>query len=213
MWKEDEHVARCPDCGVELVPLHQLPPSAETLLEREAELHQIPLELQKRSVFDLSRGRGLMVVIAVLGLAGFFQPWFIMEKPETLVLSGFKIARFFAGWLWAGAVGWFILIPLVLSRRTIADLRGVRIICAFFASLTLGEILVLANSSPTSKVRVPVEFGWSYGLFWSALASIFGIIVAMKLGGSLPRRADPEMPESKRGSAKLVRRSRYETLH
>lgn len=213
MWEERENVVRCPECDVALVPLHQLPPSPETVLEREAAILQNPPEWQRRGLYDFGRGRGLLPLIALMGLAGFFQPWFVLSKPETLVLSGFQIARFYAGWLWAGAVGWFIVIPLVLSRRTIADLRGIRVISAFFASLTLGEILVLSNASPSSKVRVPVEFGWSYGLFWSALASIFGVIVAIRLGGSLPRRTNPERPEAKLRSVKAVRRSPNETLH
>jgi hypothetical protein len=213
MWQSDENVEKCPHCDVKLVPLHQLPPSAETLLEREAELQQVPLEWQKRSWFDLRRGRGLLILIAVLGLVGFFRPWFILRKPELVELSGYTIARHFAGWVWAGAVGWFVLIALVLTRRTIAGLRGVRVITAFFASLTLAEILVLANVSPTSKLRVPVEFGWTYGLWWSALASTFGVIVAIGLGGALPRRTDNQENEPSKDPARIVRRSRHETLH
>lgn len=213
MWQRDENVEKCPHCDVDLVPLHQLPASAETLLEQEAELEGIPPEFRKRSWFDLSRGRGLLLAIAILGLAGFFQPWFVLSKPETIELSGFRIARHFAGWVWAGAVGWFILIALVLTRRTIAGLRGVRVISAFFASLTLAEILVLANVSPTSKVRVPIEFGWAYGLWWSALASSFGFIVAVSLGGALPRRTDPKENAPKDDSLRVPERSRHETLH
>jgi hypothetical protein len=212
MWKEDENVAKCPDCDVALVPLHQLPPSAETILEREAELERTPPEWKRRAFFDMTRGRGWLLLFCLLGLAGFFQPWFVLYKPEEVVLSGFRIARYFAGWVWAGAVGWFILIPLVLTRRTIADLRGIRAICAFFASLTLGEILVLANVSPTSKLQIPIEFVSTYGLWWSATASAFATIISLTLGGSLPKREDPQSPESQRGT-RVVRRSRHETLH
>jgi hypothetical protein len=213
MWKEDENVQKCPDCDVGLVPLHQLPPSAETQLEREAEMMQTPPELKKMPLWDLSRGRGLLLLFAVLGLVGFFQPWFILQKPETLVLSGFRIARYFAGWVWGGAVGWFILIALLVTRRTIASLRGVRAICVFFASLTLGEILVLANVSPTSKVNVPIEFGWAYGLWWSALVSGLGTIVALGLGGAIPPRADPSQEKRGPASNRVVQSSRRETLH
>jgi magnesium-transporting ATPase (P-type) len=213
MWKEDENVERCPDCDVGLVPLHQMPPSAETLLEQEAELNQTPPEWRKRSFFDLGRGRGLLIGLALIGLAGFFQPWFILKKPEIVILSGFRIARFFAGWVWAGAIGWFVLIALLLTRRSIASLRGVRAISVFFASLTLCEILVLANVSPTSKIRVPIEFGWAYGLWWSALVSALGAIVAMGLGGALPPRDDPKSQKAPDSGSRVVRRSHHETLH
>lgn len=197
MWSEDEGVTRCPDCGVDLLPLHEMPPSAESRLEREAEVERIPEEFRKRGWFDPGRGRGLLVLLALLGLFGFFQPWFVLRKPDELVLSGYLIARHFAGWVWAGAVGWFILIPLVITRRTIASMHGVRAVCVFFASMTAGEILVLANVSPTSKVHVPIDFGWAWGLFFSALVSIFGTIVALGFGGPLLRRTDQEDAGSK----------------
>jgi hypothetical protein len=213
MWQSDENVEKCPHCDVQLVPLHQLPPSAETILEQEAELEGTPPELRQRSWFDLSRGRGLVILIAIFGLVGFFQPWFILRKPELVALSGYHIARHFAGWVWAGAVGWFILIAVVVTRRTIAGLRGVRVISAFFASLTLAEILILANVTPTSKVRVPIEFGWSYGLWWSALASSFGFLAAIGLGGALPRRADPKENDHATRSDRVAARPPSETLH
>jgi hypothetical protein len=223
MWSDDEGVTHCPDCDVDLLPLHELPPSAETVLEREAELAQVPEEWRKRSLFDLRRGRGGLLLLAMLGLFGFFQPWFVLRKPDELVLSGFLIARHFAGWVWAGAIGWFILIPLVLSRRSIVTMRGVRAVCALFASLTAGEILVLANVSPTSKVHVPIEFGWAWGLFFSASVSIIGTIVALGFGGSLPQRIDEsdvgQVPTKGRTPAAMpqamtpAKRSRRETLH
>lgn len=216
MWSDEEGVLRCPDCDVQLLPLHELPPSAETVLEREAELERTPTEFRQLSWFDLGRGRGLLVLLALLGLFGFFQPWFELRKPDEVVLSGFRIARHFAGWVWAGAIGWFILIPLVLSRRTIASMRGIRAICAFFASLSAGEIIVLASVSPTSKVHVPIEFGWQWGLVFSAGVSVVGTIVALRLGGPLPTTATavPPSPGGQRGQTHgSAQRRRHETLH
>jgi hypothetical protein len=217
MWSDEEGITRCPDCGVDVVALHELPPSAETVLEREAETEAIPEEFRRRSWRDLGRGRGWLIFFALLGLVGFFQPWFVLRKPEEFVLSGFRIARHFAGWVWAGAVAWFVLIPLVASRRTIASLRGVRAVCAFFASLTAGEILVLVNVSPTSKVHVPIEFGWCWGLFFSAAASVLATIVALNLGGALPRREDQKKKSLSLGigpkSERAARGDKRETLH
>lgn len=227
MWSDDEGVSHCPDCDVDLLPLHEMPPSAEAQLEREAELERTPEEHRKRGLFELGRGRGLLVLLALLGLLGFFQPWFVIKKPEDVILSGYLIARHFAGWVWGGAVGWFILIPLVITRRSIASMRGVRAICAFFASLSAGEILILANVSPTSKVHVPIEFGWTWGLFFSATVSIFGTIVALGFGGPLPHRTDQtksggDLPSSgdRKPRAKTepektasMNRPKHETLH
>jgi hypothetical protein len=220
MWSDDEGVTRCPECGVDLLPLHELPPSAETVLEREAEREEVPEAWRKRPLFDLGRGRGWLVLLALLGIVGFFQPWFVLRKPDEIILSGFRIARHFAGWVWAGVIGWFILIPVVVTRRSIASMRSVRAVCALFASLTAGEILILANVTPTSKVRVPIEFGWTWGLFFSAAVSIFGTIVAISFGGSLPRRTDEEEgqpnrmpPTNLRKGTGHATRPPHETLH
>jgi hypothetical protein len=221
MWSDDEGVTHCPECDVDLLPLHELPPSAETVLEREAELDQIPEEWRRRSLFDVGRGRGWLVLLALLGIVGFFQPWFVLRKPDEIVLSGFRIARHFAGWVWAGVIGWFILIPVVLTRRSIGGMRSVRAVCALFASLTAGEILVLANVTPTSKVRVPIEFGWAWGLFFSATVSIFGTIVALNFGGTLPRRTgeQDEQPNpvpptnARKEDLGQVKHPPHETLH
>jgi hypothetical protein len=217
MWSDEEAVTHCPDCDVDLVPLHALPPSAETVLEREAELEQVPEEFRRRGLFDLGRGRGLLILLALLGLFGFFQPWFVLRKPDEVVLNGFRIARHFAGWVWGGAIGWFILIPLVFTRRTIAGMRGVRGVCVFFTSLSLAEILVLANVSPTSKVHVPIEFGWCWGLFFSAVVSVLGAIVSFNFGGPLPRRKGQQehRNESVASTAgqSADQPTRYETLH
>lgn len=213
MWSAEESVSRCPDCDVDLLPLHQLPPSAETVLEREAELERIPADFRKLAWFDLSRGRGWLLLLAVLGLFGFFQPWVVLRKPDEVVLSGFRIARHFLGWVWAGAIGWFILIPLVASRRTPASMRGVRAICAFFTSLTAGEVLVLLSVSPTSKVHVPIEFGWEWGLFFSATVSVTATVVALRLGvTTASNAAHPRGDGSERDLARVQRR-RHETLH
>src|SRR5688572_31075404 len=63
-----------------------------------------------------------------------FRSWVVLRIPEELTLSGFDLARGRAGWLWGGAVAWFILLPLVWTRRSIAKMRGVRIICCLFAA-------------------------------------------------------------------------------
>jgi hypothetical protein len=225
MWSEEENVVRCPECGVDLLPLHQLPPSAETVLEREADVEQTPEELKRRSLFDFGRGRGWLVLLGLLGLFGFWQPWFMLHKPDEFVLSGFRIARHFAGWVWAGAIGWFILVPLAFTRRTIASMRGVRGVCAVFSSMTMCEIVVLANVSPTSKVHVPIEFGWGWGLFFSAIVSVLGTIAALNFGGPLPRRPEHEdgsrLPPTRasesteaRGATRMsTKPRRSETLH
>src|SRR5690606_29915429 len=122
--------------------MDELPPSLEAL-EEEAIAGEIvhPAERDLPKTY-FGRGRGALLLLSVLGLACFFAPWVVMTRPELASYSGFDLARGRAGWLWGGAVAWFILGPLVYTRRSVARMRGVRIICCLFAAMTLGEVIV-----------------------------------------------------------------------
>jgi hypothetical protein len=132
------------------------------------------------------RGRGPLLVLAALGLGLFFAPWVRIELPEAALRSGYELARGRAGWLWGGATGWLVLLPLVWTRRTIYKLRGVRPIAIAFSAMTLGEIALMVAMPPRARY-VPVEIHWAFGLYGSALVSLLATAVAIVLGGSLPR--------------------------
>jgi hypothetical protein len=132
------------------------------------------------------RGRGLLLALAVLGLVSFFLPWVELTFPEHEFRSGFDLARGRAGWLWGGAVGWFVVVPLVLSRRTIAAMRGVRPVTAVFCVMTLAEVLMLVLVPPTAPRAVPMAFEWAFGLYISGAVSGAGALVALFFGGPLP---------------------------
>jgi len=183
LFTSDEATA-CPDCDVALVPMHQLPPSLDAL-EEDAEQGKLTLpEDQLLPSTYLGRGRGALLVLAVLGLVSFFLPWVELTVPENATYSAFDLARLRAGWLWGGATAWFIMIPLVLTRRTIARMRGVRIVTVMFAAMTLIEVLMLWFLPP-SRSATPLELHFRYGLFLSGAISIAGMLVAMRFGGSL----------------------------
>jgi hypothetical protein len=186
----DDEAERCPVCGVDLKPIADLPPSWEAREEEAAAWEAIPAVDRTLPVMFAGRGRGLLLVIAVLGLATFFAPWIIMTKPDDLVISGYQLARARAGWFWGGAVAWFILIPLVATRRTVFRMRGVRIIAAMFASMTLIEIVTLVANPPQGHRYLPLEYGWGWGLYASALVSAAGVAVAARFGGGLDNFRD-----------------------
>jgi hypothetical protein len=135
---------------------------------------------------------------------GFFMPWVELTFPERELRSGFDLARGRVGWLWGGAVGWFLVVPLVLSRRTIAAMRGVRPIIALFCGLTLGEVLMLVLVPPTAPQAVPMTFEWALGFYLSGATSAVGAVTAIFFGGSLP-----PLP----GSPQPAESSASETLH
>ncbi len=115
---------QCPECGVKLVPMENLPESLDVAAD-ELEAGEIVLPEQRRLPWNyFGRNRGALLLIALLGLGLFFAPWVELRMPEFSVRSGFDLARGRAGWLWGGAAGWLVTLPLVWTRRTIQRLRG-----------------------------------------------------------------------------------------
>jgi hypothetical protein len=183
LYTSDE-ARTCPDCEVALVGMSQLPPSLDAL-EEEAERGALTLpEHQLLPTSYLGSGRGALVALSLLGIAAFFLPWVELQKPESVVYSAFDLARGRAGWLWGGVTAWFVLIPLVLSRRTIARLRGIRVVAVMFAAMTLTEALMLWLIPPRRGLT-PLELHFRYGLFLSGAISLVASLVAARLGGSL----------------------------
>lgn len=182
----------CTVCGVKLVPFESLPPSAEAASEAnehgEAEAPVLP-EDEKLEWNEFGRYRGALLLVGIVGFVLFFMPWVSMEMPESIVRSGFDLARGRAGWLWGGATAWLVLVPLVWSRRTIRSMFGVRPICAVLSLMTLCEVGLLLALPPQGG-RLPVEFHWSWGLYASGVVSLMGAALAMRFGGDLPPLAD-----------------------
>ena len=176
---------QCPECGVKLVPMENLPPSLDMAAD-EHEAGEIVLPEQRPLPWNyFGRNRGALLLIAVLGLVLFFAPWVELRMPEYSVRTGFDLARGRAGWLWGGAAGWLVMLPLVWTRRTIQRLRGVRLVTALFASMTLIEAAMLLSTPPQSTHRMPLEIVWRWGIYASLLTSLAGIAAALRLGGTL----------------------------
>lgn len=174
----------CPDCDVALVGMGQLPPSLDAL-EDEAEQGQLTLpEDQLLPTGYLGRGRGALIALSILGLGAFFLPWVELQKPELAVYSAFDLARGRAGWLWGGVTAWLVMIPLVLTRRTINRMRGVRVVAVMFALMTITEVLMLLLIPPRRGLT-PLELHFRYGLFVSGAISLVAAAVAARFGGSL----------------------------
>jgi hypothetical protein len=122
---------------------------------------------------------------AMLGLGLFFAPWVSLERPDEITLTGHDLASAGAPWIWGGVVGWFILIPLVLSRRSVNQLRGIRVIACFFAALTLGEATLLLLRPPEAHEYFGPGLAYSWGFFASAACAAVGLGLGVRLGGSL----------------------------
>jgi len=178
MFKRGERDA-CVVCGVKLVPFETLPPSADALSEdgvpQEPEMETLPLTY-------LGRGRGLIAALAIVGLVAFFLPWIHLTMPDDTVLSGCSLAQRL-GWMWGAGVAWFILVPTVLSRRTIFQLRGARVAAAFLASVPGLTTVVLLTRPPHGAHGVPVRFTFEPALYATLALSLVACGVALTLGG------------------------------
>ena len=153
----------CPVCGMALVAFEKLPPSQET--HDEFGLPRDPMhELLPWTYLRVGCAEPLAVV-GLLGLCLFFAPWIHQTLPNDYTLSGFFIARR-VGWLWGAGVGWLVLVPTVLSRRTIAQLRGARVAAAFLSAASLVSCGILLLRPPHNPHYQPPTSP-SKGLFWA----------------------------------------------
>jgi hypothetical protein len=169
----------CPVCGVSLVAFEKLPVSDEALSEdgvvRQPEWEPLP-------VTYLRRGRGALALLAVAGLVAFFAPWVDITMPDVVSYSGFEMARRL-GWAWGAGVAWFVLFPMVLTRRSVMKMRGARVAASFLAAVPgLTAALLLAGSQHGSH-GVPLHFSWAWGLFATLALSVVALPFAFFFGG------------------------------
>jgi hypothetical protein len=184
----------CPVCGVVLKGLGELPPSFEERERLAREWEQTTLEDRTLPWRHLGNGKGWLVLCCALGLALFFAPWIVLSRPETLTLSGFDLAHTRGFWFGGGAAAWLVNIPLVLSRRTLNQMMGVRIIATLLAGLTACQAVLLVLLAPTSTL-IPLEYHWGWGFHLSAALSALAAAIASRFGSG-PARALPARPKS-----------------
>jgi hypothetical protein len=181
----------CPHCDLSVVALESLGPSAEALAEMP------PLEQGDETLPWLSTAgqRGAVWLGSALGLGAFFAPWFAIEHPDEVMFSGLDLARGNAPWLWGGAIGYFLIFPLLLSRRTLNDLKRIRVITTTFAIMTACEVFVLWMKPPleSSYFRSGLEFMPAFGA--SGILSLLTAAASTFLGRA---RKGPEGPATPR---------------
>jgi len=106
-----------------------------------------------------------------------------LHLPDETVLSGFDLARGRGTWFFGCAIGWFVLIPLVITRRTVYKMRGVRIIVAMFAALSVVEAGELLLRPPHGNRLVTLSFEWGFGLYATLVLGLIGMVLGARFGG------------------------------
>lgn len=188
----------CPDCGLKLESLAKLPPSYDAKVEYPDE--PIPPHMETLPWTYAGRGRAALVAIAALGFIAFFAPWIREQAPELRELSGYNLAQL-RGYFWAPAAAWFVMIPLVVSRRSIFKMRGARVAVAFLAGIVLTTVAVRLGFTPRSTAIRPAQWEWAWGLYATGGLAIAAMLAAISFGG----RVD-DLPTKQR-------RAGDETLH
>ncbi|WP_232379502.1 hypothetical protein [Polyangium fumosum] len=185
----------CPECGLPLEDIRKLPPSREAL-EDEA---PVPPEMETVPFLYAARGRGALAGIALLGLVAFFLPWVREQAPELQVLTGFGFAERLQ-WMWAPFVSWVVMLPLVLSRRSIHAMRGARLAVGFLAAIVIMTVIMRVAVVPESTRHRPVRFEWAYGLHVTFVLGLLALGIATRFGG---RVDDMRSNEARKGDEML----------
>ena len=86
------------------------------------------------------------------------------DARHRLLLAGFALARRL-GWAWGAGVAWFVLLPVVLSRRSIMKMRGARVAASFLAAVPGLTAAILLARPPHGAHGVPLQFTLAWGLF------------------------------------------------
>jgi hypothetical protein len=173
----------CPACGLVLTDLSKLSLSLDA--QAEADDFGIPIQphLEELPWFELRRGRGILLIGAILGFVAFFAPWVNMTSPELRLLSGADLARR-SGWMWGAGVAWFVLFPLTMSRRSIDQMRGARVAAAFLSFVPVVTTSILWLLPPHARY-VPIRFVWGWGLYATWGLGLLATVASLRLGGRI----------------------------
>jgi hypothetical protein len=169
----------CPVCNMELEPLAKLPLSHDA-----AALDPTP-NLPEREVLPityLGRGKGVLLALALVGLFLFFQPWIAVTLPEEKYLLGFHLARK-QGWPWAAFTGWFVLLPTVLSRRSVVKMQGARVACAFLSLMPFATALMFLIKRQGKIALLTIRFEYTWAVWATLVCGLVGVLVSLFLLG------------------------------
>jgi hypothetical protein len=179
---QDGEQELCPHCDVPLAAFEKLPKSHDAALVDDG---GIPVEPQHEPLrmTDMRRGKGAITVLALAGLALIFFPWVTVTLPNEATYTGFELARRL-GWAWGAACAWVVLVPTVLSRESIGQLRGARVIATFLSLVPAVTVGVLFARTP-HRDMVPVRFDWMWPMYATVLVSLAAAVVSLRLGGRI----------------------------
>lgn len=183
----------CPECQLGLKPLAELPSSLEA--EGLDPIFPASPEEQDLGWFYTARGRGPLLVLSVLGALVFvFAPWLEERAPDIQSFTGLQFARILP-WIWGGGIGWVTLFALVLSRRTVYQMRSSRLAVAILATMILSTVALRLSLPVPAQPYLVRRFAWGWGLYGAGLLSMMALFYAWRFGGD-PSDLVPQKPRA-----------------
>lgn len=173
--------ATCPVCGVRLVALAKLPRTTDTSIDEDL---RDPPEYEPLPLGNMSRGRGWLATLLVLGLVVFFVPWIHVTVPDIDTYSGLALAHRL-GWPWAVPCAWFVMAPIVLTRRSIVQMRSARVAIAFLSAIPGTTAALVLLNPPHGSRLVPLRFSFEWGPYATLVLSLAALAVCARFGGRI----------------------------
>jgi hypothetical protein len=172
----------CPACGLALTDLAKVSLSHDAIADDDFGIPVQP-HLEPLSLFEMRRGRGVLLVVALLGFVAFFAPWVNMTSPEIRLLAGVDLAKR-SGWIWAAAVAWFVLFPMTITRRSIDQMRGARVAAAFLSAIPVITTSILWLLPPHVRY-LAIRFDWGWGMYATWGLGLVALAAAVRFGGRI----------------------------
>ncbi len=178
----------CPDCGIAVKDIVDLPVSddAERLTHEEAaaqpiERTRIP-DAEELKWKDFSRGRGVLLLLSLAGLAAFYLPWAVQTLPFPQTFDAHDLARK-QSYFWVTFTAWLILFPAVLTRRTVTKMLGSRIALATLSVMPAMWCAFLLTRPTRIVVKgLPFEYHWGVGFYLTLALSLVAVVFAIGFG-------------------------------
>jgi hypothetical protein len=176
----------CPVCGMELKAIEKLPLSHDAATEDGVppmpETDPLPLTY-------LGRGKGVLAALGLVGVCLFFFPWIRVTFPDTALKSGAMLSERLI-WTWGVIAAWMVLVPTVLSRRSIVQMRGARVAAATLSAMpgiAIANLMLNPPHGPVVRgIAIPYHFTYGWAAYATlAISAIATYIALFRLGGRL----------------------------
>lgn len=185
----DDETETCPECGLVVKDLADLPPSPDAeVLESEESRGRVVAKTPHTEPLPwthMGRGRAVVLFCAVAGLITFYLPWAVQTVPHVVSYSARNMATI-KPFYWSAFTAWLVLFPAALSRRTLLKMVGARVALVFLAAIPgLQALMMLQRQTHVVSHGIDFEFHWTAAIYVTLALSAIASLFAARFGGRL----------------------------